>query len=985
MTTAARACPACQTPLPEEAQFCLRCGVATPTDPGVPPRTATTGMVEVAQVKKALAGRYQIERVLGEGGMATVYLAHDQKHNRKVAVKVMRPELAATLGADRFLREVQVAAQLNHPHILPMHDSGEADGVLYYVMPYVEGETLKEHIARQGQLSVSETMRLGREVAEALAYAHTRGIIHRDIKPGNILLQSGHALVADFGIARALGDEGEVLTKTGLAVGTPQYMAPEQATGEREVDGRADIYALGAVMYEMMAGEPPFTGPNARAIITRSLTEEPRSLTTSRAGFPAVVNSAVMKALAKSPSDRYANAGEMVGALDRAVEGTRSGTGEVAVAAGPPPMQVWGIFALGCMGMLALVSAIIRQWGLPRWTIGFAVALLAIGATVLVLTGRMEARRRAGADTPGLGRFLTWRFATLGGVLALLLWTGVATALALAGPAGGGGAVSRTGGNHLAILPFESQGAADDAYFADGIADEVRGKLARVNGITVIASSSASQYKNSAKTPQEIAKELGADYLLIGKVRWAGAAGGTRKVQVVPELVDGKTGATTWQQSFDTDVTDVFEVQAQIATRVASALGAQLGSQDQRQLAERPTANVAAYDLYLKGKALTSVDAGTMRLAASYFEQAVALDSTFVDAWAALSRSLTRVFTNGNRDPVVAARSREAMERAMALDPNGPAGYAAAARFYSSVVLDAGKASAALERALRLAPNDADVLSIAAAVDTRLGHTEAATIKLERAREIDPRSGATLGTLQQVYLVQRRFTDAIDAGNAAMALVPGDINLVEWQSMAYLGQGDLKGARGVIRAAIDRGNAAPAVAAFFGGYQELSWVLEPAERDVMFRLTPAAFDNDRAWWGQTMATAHWQQGNTALAKAYADSALKATEAQLAASPDDGQSHALHGLVLAYLGRKNEAIAEGQRATSQTEAGINDVNYNMMQMIRIYLAVGEPEKALDELEVLLRRPYVLTPAWLGIDPTFRTLKGNPRFERMVRGQ
>ena len=208
MTTAARACPACQTPLPEEAQFCLRCGVATPTDPGVPPRTAATGVVEVAQVRRALAGRYQVERVLGEGGMATVYLAHDQKHNRKVAVKVMRPELAATLGADRFLREVEIAAQLSHPHILPMHDSGEADGILYYVMPYVEGETLQERLAKEGQLSVNDAMRLAREVAEALAYAHTRGIIHRDIKPGNILLQSGHALVADFGIARALGRGG---------------------------------------------------------------------------------------------------------------------------------------------------------------------------------------------------------------------------------------------------------------------------------------------------------------------------------------------------------------------------------------------------------------------------------------------------------------------------------------------------------------------------------------------------------------------------------------------------------------------------------------------------------------------------------------------------------------------------------------------------------------------------------------------------------
>ncbi len=979
MTTAARACPACHTPLPEEAQFCLHCGVPTPTDPGVPPRTAVTGLVEVSQVKKALAGRYQVERVLGEGGMATVYLAHDQKHNRKVAVKVMRPELAATLGADRFLREVQVAAQLSHPHILPMHDSGEADGILYYVMPYVEGQTLKERLAQEGQLSVVDAVRLGREVAEALAYAHARGIIHRDIKPGNVLLQSGHALVADFGIARALGAEGEALTKTGLAVGTPQYMAPEQATGEREVDGRADIYALGAVMYEMVAGEPPFTGPTARSIITRSLTEKPRSLTVSRVGLPPSVETAVMRALAKSPADRYPSAQEMVGALERSLEGVHSGTNEYAVPAGPTPTQVWGLFALGCVGMLALVTALVRQWNLPRWTLGLAVALLAIGAGVLVLTRRMETLRRSGGATPGLGRFFTWRLATLGGVLSLLLWSGVATALAFSGPR-----TSRSGGNHLAILPFENQGGADDAYFADGIADEVRGKLARVNGITVIASSSASQYRASTKTPQEIAKELGADYLLVGKVRWAGPAGGARRVQVVPELVDGRTGSTTWQQSFDTDVTDVFEVQSQIATRVASALGAQLGSQEERALAERPTANVAAYDLYLKGKALTSPDAGSKRQAASYFEQAVALDSTFVDAWAELSIALGMVYTNGSRDPVSAARSREAMERAIALDPNGAAGQAAAARYYTRVEPDAAKASAAIERALRVAPNDAGILASAAAIDSREGHIESAVLKLERAREIDPRSAPTLVSLQQMYVLQRRYSEARDVGGAAMALVPGDINIVEWQAMGSLGQGDLKDAHAVIRAAIDRGNAAPSVAAFFGGYQEVAWALEDAERQLLFRLTPAAFDNDRAWWGQTLAIAHWQQGDLAVARAYADSSLPATEAQVAASPADGQGLALRALMLAYLGRKAEAIAEGKRALTFTAAGTAPLHYMKLLLIRTYLAVGESELALDQIEALLREPYILTPAWLAIDPTFRTLKGNPRFERIVEG-
>ncbi|MDH5316328.1 MAG: serine/threonine-protein kinase, partial [Gemmatimonadota bacterium] len=210
-----RACPSCQSSLADDALFCSHCGAATPTEPGVPPRTESTGVVEVTRVRNALADRYRIERVLGEGGMATVYLAEDLKHKRKVAVKVMRAELAATLGADRFLREVEIAAQLSHPHILPMHDSGATDGLLYYVMPYVTGESLQARLKREGPLPLDEALRLAREVAEALAYAHEHGIIHRDIKPANILLSAGHALVADFGIARATSAKGEALTKTG--------------------------------------------------------------------------------------------------------------------------------------------------------------------------------------------------------------------------------------------------------------------------------------------------------------------------------------------------------------------------------------------------------------------------------------------------------------------------------------------------------------------------------------------------------------------------------------------------------------------------------------------------------------------------------------------------------------------------------------------------------------------------------------------------
>jgi len=211
------------------------------------------------RLEAALAERYRIERELGSGGMATVYLAEDLKHHRQVAIKVLRPDLAAVLGSYRFLREIEIAAKLTHPHILPLHDSGEADGFLYYVMPYVAGESLRDRLNREKQLPIDDSLKLASEVADALGFAHEHNVIHRDIKPENILLEAKHAVVADFGVARAIEEAGQTrLTETGIAIGTPAYLSPEQASGERELDGRSDIYALGCVLYEMLAGEPPF-------------------------------------------------------------------------------------------------------------------------------------------------------------------------------------------------------------------------------------------------------------------------------------------------------------------------------------------------------------------------------------------------------------------------------------------------------------------------------------------------------------------------------------------------------------------------------------------------------------------------------------------------------------------------------------------------------------------------------------------------------
>ncbi len=980
MTDDLRACPTCRTPLPIQAHFCLNCGAPTPTEPGVPPRAAPTGAVEVSRLTQALASVYRVERVLGEGGMATVYVAEDPKHRRRVAVKVMRPELAETLGTERFLREVEIAAQLSHPHILPVFDSGSADGFLYYVMPLVEGESLPARMVRERQLPVGTAVALAREVAEALAYAHERGIVHRDIKPANILLSAGHALVADFGIARAISGSGggKALTQTGLAIGTPQYMSPEQAMGASDVDGRVDIYALGCVLYEMIAGEPPFTGPTAQAVIARSLTETARPLTTTREGLAPRVAAVVSRALAKSPADRYQTATEMAEALRAAEDQVRDGSRETPAAVSAPTGRVW--LVSGVVALLVLTGFVIAgvRRGLPPWVLGLAALLVGGGGLALAFTAQAERRRGDRLPSRRFDAVLTWRNAALGGVAALAIWAMTATMLAVAPASQGAGGLKR-----LAILPFENQGTSDDAYFADGIVDEVRGKLAKVGQLMVIASTSANQYRNTTKTSTEIASELGVDYLLVGKVRWAGT-GSVRRVQVVPELVDGRSGTTTWQQSFDAQVTDVFEMQTSIASQVAVALGTALGSTDKAELAARPTTNAAAYDRYLKGLAIASNAAAAQREAAGFFEQAVALDATFADAWARLGLAWTAVYSNGTRQAPEAHRAKEAVDRALQLDPKSGSAHMAAARYHALVDRDQAAADREMNLALATSPKNPEVLMLSAGNDLRSGRFEAALEKLARARELDPRSQPTLATMSRTLVSLHRMDEAIAVGQEAVALVPTDLNAIENLVMAHVGKGDLAPARRVVRTAIGA-VPAPELVAYFAGYFELAWVLEPAEQELLFRLSPAAFDNDRAWWGQSLAILASQRGDMARARAYADSSLAMSAAQAAANPDDSQLHALYGVMLALVGRTAEAVQEGQRGVALNQGRLatdSDALYSIVQLARIYTIAGMKEAAAVEVEKLAKQKYHYTAARLRIDPTFASLKGTPRFDQLL---
>jgi len=321
----------------------------------------------IARLSTALADRYLIERELGAGGMATVYLAHDIRHDREVALKVLRPELASILGAERFLAEIKTTAHLQHPHILPLHDSGEADGLVFYVMPYVEGESLRDRLNREGQLPVEEAVRIATEVAGALDYAHRHGVVHRDIKPENILLEEGQALVADFGIALAVhtAGAGTRITETGMSLGTPHYMAPEQAMGQKEITPKADVYALGCVLYEMLTAEPPFTGPTAQVIVARVMTEQPRALTLQRHTIPRHVEAAVLRALEKLPADRFASAAEFAAALANP-SFTSAGATTSAAGALAPRRRDWRSHLAVPMTVVAAAMAAAAAWAYLR-------------------------------------------------------------------------------------------------------------------------------------------------------------------------------------------------------------------------------------------------------------------------------------------------------------------------------------------------------------------------------------------------------------------------------------------------------------------------------------------------------------------------------------------------------------------------------------------------------------------------------------------
>jgi eukaryotic-like serine/threonine-protein kinase len=508
--------------------------------------------VRPLQPQTLLGGRYRLEREIGRGGMAIVWLAQDLKLSREVAVKVLLGELAFAMGPERFRREIDVVSRLSHPNILPIDDYGEVDGQLYYVMPFISGETIQKRLERERQLNVQEAVRIAAEVASALDYAHRQGIVHRDIKPENILLQDGEALVADFGIARAITDGGGAkLTSTGVTLGTPTYMSPEQAMADPNIDGRSDIYSLGCVLYEMLAGQPPFSGPTAQAIIARHQLDEAPSLTIVRGTIPEEVEDVVMQALAKLPADRYADAGEMADELKRIL-----GTGARPAKVSERRRVTKNTTKRG----LARAKAARRPYVIGGWVLGG----LAVAA---------------------------------GGVFAAMHFAG-----------GGSAAPTRIGSdsdpNHIAVLYFDDRSEGGKLRFlADGFTEALIDELSTVKQLKVISRNGVAPFKGKSIPPDSVQRALKVGTLVTGKVEQSGD-----QLRLTVALVDALTGDEKGKKVLEAQRADVFKLQDNLAQEVALVLRKALGQIDEMDRSHG-TSNASAWEAFQRSKqTLAGVD-----------------------------------------------------------------------------------------------------------------------------------------------------------------------------------------------------------------------------------------------------------------------------------------------------------------------------------------------------------------------------------------
>jgi serine/threonine-protein kinase len=684
-------------------------------------------------IQQLLGDRYLIERELGRGGMAFVYLARDRRYERQVAIKVLDPDIATAVGSERFLREIRITAQLQHPHIVPLLDSGEVANLLYAVMPFVEGESLRDRLMAQARLPTTEAVTIAWEVADALDYAHRRGVVHRDIKPENILVSNGHAMVADFGIARAVGlAGGATLTGVGFPIGTAAYMSPEQATAASPVDGRSDIYSLGCVLYEMIAGRMAFTGPSLKSVLTQQLTVDPPLVHISRPDVPPGLIAVVRRCLMKQPEDRYQTAGEVA-------EDLRGSLAELPRLSTPVPRPAAALPGEDDDGDGLLAAA--GRWIVPA-------ALLAIVLLVLMFT-----YRRHGGGTP---------------------------AAEAEGPYNAS----------VAVLPFDHIGGTEaDEYFGEGITEEIINQLAQVESLKVISRTSVLALKDSPLTLPQIADTLGVRHIVEGSVRRQG-----NKVRVTAELIEAARDAHLWSGTFEGDLADSFRVQEEIARKVSGELLSNIRGMRPMARGAMPTQS-AAFDALLLGRhRLERRSPEALAGAAEAFRQAIGVDSGYAPAYAGLSSvyvlHVVYGFPGGVDPYVAAARARALADRAVDLDPMLAEAHLARSDALLIGLAPHDEVLRALREARQLAPGNVEVyLSVAHALE-HMGRWEAALQQAERGLALDPLSTGARHSVIAIALGARRYDRAVEEATRARSFDPQDAAAEMLLGNALLLEGD---------------------------------------------------------------------------------------------------------------------------------------------------------------------------------------------------
>ena len=740
------------------------------------------------RLQSHLSSQYRLERELGGGGMSRVFLADEIALGRKVVIKVLPPEMVSGVNQDRFRREIQLAARLQHPHIVPLLAAGAAGDLLWYAMPFIEGESLRVKLARGGELPVAETVRILREVADALAYAHAQGVVHRDIKPDNIMLSGRHALVTDFGVAKAVSASSgdHTLTSLGLALGTPAYMAPEQASADPHVDHRADLYALGAMAYEMLAGHPPFTGMSAQSILAAHITQTPATISSHRPAVPAALNAVVMRCLEKRAADRWQSAEELLPHLDALLTpsgGTAPSMAVPVISSGTEaalrkshPVRVTLLFGIGALAVLLATNLLMTKLALPSWVLYAAIALLGIGFPIVLATSvrerqRLLARSTGGARPAegGLGGLLTWRKAFTGGGLAFAgLVVGAAAFMALRVAGVGPFATLLSAGvikarDPLVVADFENR--TSDSTLAQSVTEALRIDLARSPLVRLLETSDVSaalrRMEKDPATPlraavaREVAERSGAAAVVTGEISTLGSG-----YVLAVRLLGTKDGATLLAVRETADgAAGLIAAVDRLSKKLREGIGESLRTiRGGEPLEDVTTHSLEALRKY--SQAEHSADIGEEPKAIDLLKEAIRLDSNFAMAYRKLAALSGNVGANLSEQLAASRRAFELRDRLPEREK-----LLATAYYYWVVDYDSDKVIAAYQQVLDTWPTDQTAgNNLAIELVNRRRYPEAELV-LERALANSPQVGVLYTNLIEVLAAEGKWAK----GDSVMA------------------------------------------------------------------------------------------------------------------------------------------------------------------------------------------------------------------------